>query len=83
MHHKQEKHLLRLKGTAPRLFTGNQLARKGFTNNHPEEEYLGFELAESKPLPITDEKLSEAIIHGIGNRKADSYFTTLKELFGV
>lgn len=61
MHHKQEKHLLRLKGTASRLFTGNQLVRKRFTNNHPEEEYLGFELAESKPLPITDEKLSEAI----------------------
>lgn len=32
---------------------------------------------------IEDIKLSDAIISGIGNRTADSYFTTLKELFGI
>lgn len=30
-----------------------------------------------------DIELSEAITSGIGNRSVDSYFTTLKELFGL
>ena len=30
-----------------------------------------------------DIELSEAITSGIGNRSADSYFTTLKKLFGL
>lgn len=83
IHHKQEKYLFRLKGERPRMFTGEQLAQKGFANNKPEEQYLGFKLDDQTPIQIEDIKLSDAIISGIGNRTADSYFTTLKELFGV
>ena len=65
------------------MFTGEQLAQKGFANNKPEEQNLGFKLDNQTPIQIEDIKLSDAIISGIGNRKADSYFTTLKELFGI
>ena len=75
--------MFKLKGNAPKLYTGSQLAKKGFENKSPEESYLGFELADSKSLQFTDIELSEAITRGIGNRSADSYFTTLKELFNI
>lgn len=83
LHYKQEKYMFKLKGVAPKLYTGSQLTKKGFDNKSPEESYLGFELADDKPLQFTDVELSNAITRGIANRSADSYFTTLKELFGL
>ena len=83
LHYKQEKYTFKLKGVAPKLYTGSQLTKKGFDNKSPKESYLGFELADDKPLQFTDVELSDAITRGIGNRTADSYFTTLKELFDV
>lgn len=83
LHCKQENMLLPLKGSAPHLYTGAQLSKKGFDARKPEEQYLGFELANDQPLHFKDVELTKAIIRGIANRTADSYFTTLKELFGI
>ena len=58
------------------------LSKKGFDARKPKEQYLGFELANDQPLHFKDVELTKAIIKGIANRTADSYFTTLKELFG-
>lgn len=83
LHCKQENMLLPLKGSAPHLYTGAQLSKKGFDARKPEEQYLGFELANDQPLHFKDVELTKAIIRGIANRTADSYFTTLKELFNI
>lgn len=81
MHHKQEKHLLRLKGIAPHLFMGNQLAKKGFINNKPEEEYLGFELKSTNPITLEGCEHTAVNLRTKGNQSYRPYFITLKELF--
>ena len=75
--------MFKLTGDAPRLFTGRQLMEKKFHVHKPEESYLGFDLASADPVEFDKIDIQNAIIRGIGNRTADSYFTTLKELFNL
>ncbi len=83
LHHKDVYLMFKLTGNAPRLFTGKQLADKGFNAHEPEETYLAYDLASIDEVKFDDIDIQNAILRGIGNRKADSYFTTLKELFGL
>lgn len=83
LHNKDKYYLFKLTGDAPRLFTGKQLMEKKFLVRKPDETYLGYDLASSDPTTIENIDVQNAIIKGIGNRIADSYFTTLKELFGL
>lgn len=83
LHYKQQYLIFKLTGAAPRLFTGKQLADKGFSVRKPEETYLAYDLATTEPFSFGDINVQNAILKGIGNRTADSYFTTLKELFGL
>ena len=83
MHNKDKYYLFKLTGDAPRLFTGKQLVEKNFPVRKPDETYIGYDLASSDPTTIENIDVQNAIIKGIGNRIADSYFTTLKELFGL
>ena len=75
--------MFKLTGDAPRLFTGRQLMEKKFLVRKPYESYLGFDLASSDAVEFGNIDIQNAIIRGIGNRTADSYFTTLKELFNL
>ena len=75
--------MFKLKGIAPRLFTGKQLSDKGFSVGKPEESYLAYDLASFEPISFENIEMQNAIINGFGNRTADSYFTTLKQLFGL
>ena len=75
--------MFKLTGNAPRLFTGKQLADKGFSVRKPDESYLAYDLASTEQISFEDIDVQNAILKGIGNRTADSYFTTLKELFGL
>ena len=81
LHYKQQYLMFKLVGTAPRLFTGKQLADKGFSVRKPDESYLAYDLASTEQISFEDIDVQNAILKGIGNRTADSYFTTLKELF--
>ena len=83
LHHKDVYLMFKLSGKAPRLFTGKQLADKGFSAHKPDETYLAYDLASIDEVKFEDIDIQNAILRGIGNRKADSYFTTLKELFGL
>lgn len=83
LHNKDKYYLFKLTGDAPRLFTGKQLMEKNFSVRKPDETYIGYDLASSDPTTIENIDVQNAIIKGIGNRIADSYFTTLKELFGL
>lgn len=83
LHNKDKYYLFKLTGDAPRLFTGKQLMEKNFPVRKPDETYIGYDLASSDPTTIENIDVQNAIIKGIGNRIADSYFTTLKELFGL
>lgn len=83
LHYKQRYLMFKLVGTAPRLFTGKQLADKGFSVRKPDESYLAYDLASTEQISFEDIDVQNAILKGIGNRTADSYFTTLKELFGL
>ena len=83
LHYKQRYLMFKLVGTAPRLFTGKQLADKGFSVRKPDESYLAYDLASTEQITFDDINVQNAILKGIGNRTADSYFTTLKELFGL
>jgi len=65
------------------LFTDKLLADKGFSGRKPEESYLAYDLASIEQISFEDIDVQAAILKGIGNRTADSYFTTLKELFGL
>jgi hypothetical protein len=56
---------------------------KNFSVRKPDETYIGYDLASAEPAAIENIDIKNAIIKGIGNRTADSYFTTLKELFGL
>ena len=75
--------MFKLTGDAPRLFTGKQLMEKKFLVRKPDESYLGFDLVSEDPIELDNIDIQNAIIRGIGNRKGDSYFTTLKELFNL
>ena len=75
--------MFKLTGDAPRLFTSEQLKERKFLVRNPKEYYLGFDLASSDPVEFDNIDIKKAIIRGIGNRTADSYFTTLKELFNL
>ena len=83
LHNKSKYYMFKLTGDAPRLFTGRQLMEKKFLVRKPYESYLGFDLASSDPVEFDNIDIQKAIIRGIGNRTADSYFTTLKELFNL
>lgn len=83
LHYKQRYLMFKLTGNAPRLFTGKQLADKGFSVRKPDESYLAYDLASTEQISFEDIDVQNAILKGIGNRTADSYFTTLKELFNV
>lgn len=83
LHNKQRYMMFKLKGIAPRLFTGKQLSDKGFSVGKPEESYLAYDLASFEPISFENIDMQNAIFNGIGNRSADSYFTTLKQLFGL
>lgn len=83
LHNKSKYYMFKLTGDAPRLFTGKQLMEKKFLVRKPEESYLGFDLASADPVEFDNIDIQNAIIRGIGNRTADSYFTTLKELFNL
>ena len=83
LHNKSKYYMFKLTGDAPRLFTGRQLMEKKFHVHKPEESYLGFDLASADPVEFDKIDIQNAIIRGIGNRTADSYFTTLKELFNL
>lgn len=83
LHHKDVYLMFKLSGKAPRLFTGKQLADKGFSAHKPDETYLAYDLTSIDEVKFDDIDIQNAILRGIGNRKADSYFTTLKELFGL
>lgn len=56
---------------------------KKFIVGQLEESYLAYDLASSDPYELENIDIQKAIIRGIGNRKGDSYFTTLKELFNL
>jgi len=83
LHYKQRYLMFKLTGSAPRIFTGKQLADKGFSAGKSDETYLAYDLASTEPITFEDIDVRNAILKGIGNRTADSYFTTLKELFGL
>ena len=83
LHNKSKYYMFKLTGAAPRLFTGKQLIEKKFLVRKPDESYLGFDLASADPIEFDNIDIQKAIIRGIGNRTADSYFTTLKELFNL
>ena len=83
LHNKSKYYMFKLTGDAPRLFTGRQLMEKKFLVRKPYESYLGFDLASSDPVEFDNIDIQKAIIRGIGNSTADSYFTTLKELFNL
>lgn len=83
LHNKSKYYMFKLTGDAPRLFTGKQLMEKNFLVRKPEESYLGFDLASADPVEFYNIDIQKAIIRGIGNRTAESYFTTLKELFNL
>ena len=83
LHNEKKYFLFKLTGEAPRLFTGKQLMEKKFIVGQPEESYLAYDLASSDPYEFDNIDIQNAIIRGIGNRKGDSYFTTLKELFNL
>ena len=83
LHNKSKYYMFKLTGDAPRLFTGRQLMEKKFLVRKPDESYLGFDLASADPIEFDNIDIQNAIIRGIGNRTADSYFTTLKELFNL
>ena len=83
LHNKSKYYMFKLTGDAPRLFTGKQLMEKKFLVRKPDESYLGFDLASADPIEFDNIDIQNAIIRAIGNRTADSYFTTLKELFNL
>ena len=83
LHQKDKFYLFELKGDGPRVFTGAQLKAKGYPVKHPNEVYLGYELKYSLPVELENIDVRNAILKGMGNRIADSYFTTLKELFNL
>lgn len=83
LHYKQRYLMFKLVGTAPRLFTGKQLADKGFSVRKADESYLAYDLASTEQISFEDIDVQTAILKGIGNRTADSYFTTLKTLFAL
>ena len=83
LHNNSKYYMFKLTGDAPRLFTGKQLMEKKFLVRKPDESYLGFDLASADPIEFDNIDIQNAIIRGIGNRTADSYFTTLKELFNL
>lgn len=83
LHNKDNYLLFKLSGFAPRVFTGEKLARMGFHVRKPQEHYLGFDLESTEQISLENIDLRNAIVRGIGNRTADSYFTTLKQLFNM
>ena len=83
LHKGQKQVLLKLKGIAPKLYTGKQLSERGFMSKNKEESYLGFIIDSTDPIAFKDKSLNDAIIKGIGNRKAVPYFTTMKDLFQI
>ncbi len=83
LHNKDQYLLFKLTGEAPRIFTGEKLASMGFNVRKPKEHYLCFDLASSENISLENIDLRNAIIRGFGNRSADSYFTTLKQLLNI
>lgn len=83
LHNKEQYLLFKLTGEAPRIFTGEKLASMGFLVRKPNEHYLCFDLASSENISLENIDLRNAIFRGIGNRSADSYFTTLKQLLNI
>ena len=83
LHYKQRYLMYKLTGKAPRLFTAQHLTAKGFSVRQSDESYLAYDLASTEPLSFEDINVQNAILQGIGNRTADSYFTTLKKLFNI
>ena len=75
--------MFKLTGNAPRIFTAKQLANKGFKMRNLDEDYLVYQLASNESISFEDIEMHAAFFKGIGNRTADSYFTTLKELFNL
>lgn len=82
LHNKNSYLMFKLSG-APRFFSGAQLQKKGFAIKDADEIYLGYDLASTEPISFDNIDIRNAIIKGIGNRTADSYFTTLRELFSL
>ena len=80
MHDKKRKALFTLTGTGPRIVSGEDLNKKGFSAGH--EYYLCFDLETNKP---TVEFIDEAgnvlkLVKSKSPYKKDSYFSTLKQL---
>lgn len=75
--------LFRLTGEATRLFTGRELMSKKFSVRKPDAIYLGYDIAEANAAELSNIEIRDAILRVIGNRSADSYLTTLKELFNI
>ena len=80
MHDKKRKALFTLTGTGPRIVSGEDLNKKGFSAGY--EYYLCFDLETNKP---TVEFIDEAgnvlkLVKSKSPYKKDSYFSTLKQL---
>lgn len=89
LHCKQEKIMLKLSVSAPKVFIRKQLYEsfpflkeidKG-NEDKQFEPYMVFNIDSTEPVTFKDIDITHAKIKGEGNRIADSYFSTLKELF--
>ena len=85
LHDERCKHclMLKLSGEGPRIFTSEHLSQKGISVGKPNETYLVFELSSTEEVSFEDIDVKNAILQGKSYRRADSYFTTLKQLFGL
>jgi len=81
LHNAKEKLMLSLTGEGPRIFSGKDLNRRGFSVGHPDEFYLVFKLANTNPITFEAFSVDDAKTDGKGYRSAYSYFTTLIKLF--
>lgn len=80
MHDKKRKALFTLTGTGPRIVSGEDLNKKGFSAGH--EYYLCFDLETNKPtVEFIDETGNVLkLVKSKSPYKKDSYFSTLKQL---
>lgn len=80
MHDKKRKAIFTLTGTGPRIVSGEDLTKKGFSVGH--EYYLCFDLETNKPaVEFIDEAGNVLkLVKSKSPYKKDSYFSTLKQL---
>ena len=82
LHQKRDLRMFKLIGEGPRVFNGAQLSKLGFSNKKPNEIYLAYRLESTDPVTFSNYDLSEVVLRGIAQKQAESYVTTLGELFG-